>query len=668
MLPSTEPSKSQRCSGLTVVLVGIIVAGLTIFALQYQPTIHELPTSLVCAEQFGPDWTSRWHIDEGSVAIEGGKVTATATGATIMRLKRRLEAPFVIEYTGTLAKDAPAGDISLILWRDPGLSADGSIADQGMRLMVQLGAYEGSYSAIMHADAKRYEQVTASPFRPLPGHSYRVRVTVIEQDIRVFVDGQEIMHHHDPLPMIGVSAGLFSYYTGKTFSDIQVWSRQNSLALHPTSVGDAFLIAGDAQRALATYESMVATTSGDLLTEVRYKQGLALDALERKAEARGAWLAAGQDDNKWGLAARLAFMDVWALDGNGGVGSKELERAWADPAMRPLVEQAWSRWVYRAASAQDVPAVDRWLAVRERLFPQSFATEHVAADALMMTARPALVVTRFPQQDRLAAVAFLQMGKPAEVLTRYPQQRGAAAEALLALGRGKEIEQRYPEQSRWIRLYGLRSGMAAQLVEEPTTEAGALARLWRDGPSGVSEAASERVRVLADAHAVRWKNVALAHAADSGDRAAAAFAFGQVVTDPIWSQWTALAETPVPAEPIAENAARSDLRLARARWLLWPALHPELPIPACQDSEFLGQRPGAWMKRLSGEQADVSDQRFAAADDLLIQAIRADRVKEHSTAEAHYRAWLALPSWRRDETADPVAEAVVKKLSEGERH
>lgn len=661
MLPFIKSASVGGRTVPTILLAGVLVAGLAFMAVRHGATVDVIPEDLVCAEHFTPDWTSRWRVDEGAVAVESGQATTTANGATILRLNRRLEAPFSIEYIGKIAQDAPPGDISLILWRDPGLAKDGSISDSGMRLIIQLGAYEGSYSAIMHADARRFEQVTANPFRPLPGHSYRIRVTVIDQDLRVYVDDQEIMRHHDPLPLTGVYAGLFGYYPGKSFADVQVRCRQRILQLPPTAVGDAFLVTGDAQRALSTYESIVAASSGTLLTEARYKQGLALRQLDRIADARGAWLLAGQDANAWAGVSRLAFLDVWAIEGTGGVGSNELERTWQDPAMRPLVEQAWSRWIYRAADLADSASVDRWLAVRERLFPTSFATEHVAADALMMTRRTRQVTERFPLQDRLAAVAFLRLGEPSAVLARYPQQRGAAAEALLALGRGADVHRLYPEQVRWTRLHQLRSGDANRLADEPDTEAGALAGLWRDGPAGVFERANERVRIHAAGHAGHWEEVLSANGSDAGDRAAALISQGRPVLDQPWALWAAMTSLDPAAEPVAEEDARGDMRLARARWLLWPALHPGAPVPGNRDTDFLGQRPGVWIARLLGTDTALPDLRFAEADAVLIEAVRADRVGNTALAIAGYRAWLALPSWRRDETTDPLAEAVIKQ-------
>jgi hypothetical protein len=644
-------------NGLIVVLglAGLLIAWHQLSGVQ-SPARSWQP---VLTEAFTPGWEGRWRIDEGTVEVQAGALLTTAPGATVIRCRQRLEAPFAVEYTASSTIGSALGDLSLVLWRDPGLTADGAISDPGSRILVQLGAYEGSYSAVIHADATRYEHCTAAPFRPEPGRSYRVRVEVAGQDLTVAVDGTEILHHVDAITIQGAQVGLQGYYPGKHFSAVRLLQREDPATISPAAVGDAFLAAGDARRAILAYERAMRAAQGDLRAELNYKRGLAFIADGKLLEARGSFLNVVDEHGRWGRLARLAAMDAWAAEPEILKVHPSAERIWREggSAQRNDFEQAWVRWIYRAAQADVRPAVDGWLAFRERLFPDSYATQHAAAAALSMTGRPAEVVERFPGQYRMVALSLIQLGRPEEVLTRAPDQRGTCAEALLAMGRGSEIAQRYPEQQRWIEMARLHAGEAAAL-RTGTGYAAERAALYLGGPDAADLPPTGRVRAWADGFAGRHAAVLANREADHGDRLAS----GATAAPPVWLAWRALLADPAAARAaITADLARSDLRLAKARWLLLPALDRAAALPAEAPALVLNGRPRHWSACLAGSDdgQGAADARFDRADRALCLAVRADRAGQPAVAAGFYAEWLAIPAWQRDEQPDPVAEAVV---------
>ena len=612
----------------------------------------------VATERFTNGWESRWRVDEGSVVASPTGLLTTAPGATIVRSLRRLDAPFAVEYTASIAVGTALGDMSLVLWRDPGFAPDGTISDPGARILVQLGAYEGSYSAIIHADAKRYEHCTAAPFKPEAGRSYRVRVEVVGQDLTVSVDGTEIMHHVDSIPFQGAYVGLFGYYPGKGFAEVNLSERADAATVGPASVGDAFLAAGQAERAVIAYERAARLATGETKAELNYKRGLAFIAADQPQAARGSFLNVVDERGRWGRLARLAAIDSWAAEAEIQKVHPTAERLWREGGQeqRGDFERAWVRWIYRAVDAHCLPAVDGWLAFRERLFPDSFATENAAASALSFTGRPALVVERFPRQYRLVGLSLLQLGRPDEVLVRAPDQRGTCAEALLAMGQGQTIAARFPEQQRWIDMARLHAGEATAL-RSGKDYANERAVLYLGGSDAADLPRTGRVRAWADGFAGRHEAVLANRDADDGDRVAS----GATVSDPVWGAWRALLADPASAARlITAEVARRDLRLAQARWLLLPALDHTVPIPEDAPASGLDGRARQWVASLGGAawQA-VPDLRFDHADRVLTMAVRADRADQRAVAAALYAEWLAIPAWQRNEHPDPVAAAVV---------
>jgi hypothetical protein len=106
-----------------------------------------------------------------------------------------------------------------------------------------------------------------------------------------------------------------------------------------------------------------------------------------------------------------------------------------------------------------------------------------------------------------------------------------------------------------------------------------------------------------------------------------------------------------------------------ARFVMAPFLHELAGDPGALDRACAetvrsrrwleGQRPWHDARWLRGELDDAAylaqpHRGWAEARLALLRAVRAERSGERDAALADYRAYLAIPAWRRSEDLDPI--------------
>jgi len=626
------------------------------------------------------DWRTRWQVLDGSAHVSGGTLITGGRHDTKLLCTRRLDGAIAVEYQGEILPSSPPCDLSLFYYPEM-VETDGRLEHRGHRYYFQLGAYDGSYSAILLDDDKTLRHLAWSAFRPQPGITYRFRIEIADRLMRVLVDGKEILRHEDPLPFTGGWVALYGYYAGKSFANVDIYARGVPQLLSACAVGDAFARLRDHQQAAVEYQRVAVSYPGsELGDEAAYKQGVSREALGEHAAADAAW--AGLPPGRWRLLARIAAIDRTIAEGDDAAAIAQI-RAIAQDAPADVhrrLAQNWNRWAI-AARVQAPERVAPWLELRDQCFANDEFTHFVAADSLLTLGRFAEVPEKFPQQRHLCARALLKLGWPERVVEEFPEQRGLVAKAKSEMGLGLEVPAEYAELIASAHLeaghlekaesFGIASqapsiamargdfsALATANVQVQTT----AALLQGDAEGALALAGSDPFLRIPPLLALGRIDDARADAPRSWIRFAEWIAVAASLADPQAAWWKL---------PEQADSQWDDVRVARAAWLLTPvalgdAASWNKALEVLRRRPWvLQQRPWLWAAYLDGL---INDERFlaqpyartAAVDLLWLKAVAAERAGDRVTANAQWAAWLAVPAWQRGSEPDPVAEAFAR--------
>ena len=656
----------------------------------------------VLVERFSDDsWRSRWETFEGSFATIDGQLVSTGSDGNSAVLTRKLWGPTVVEYDCELKPGSHPSDLSLMWSRELRRDKQGRIVGMANPIFFQFGALDGSFTAI----GRGYHQTMAcSERRPEPGRRHRVRVEIVDDRLSLIIDGEPACEWIDPVRFDGGYVGIYAYYPGKAYDDLRMTVRDEAEQVPATAVGDAFVSTGELDQAFEQYARVAQSHAGSAISEEAvYKLGLCRWLQQRWDEAETAWrpLIGGPREP----LVRLHRLDRWFTARDHDATLTAMEALWheADARLRARIAMRWNQCVLALTAevaTQGGQALDRYLALHDRLFPDDTAVATTAAHALRVLGRYDQVLTRYPRQRSVCAEALAATGRWTEILTNYPEQRYHVTQALFHAGRSAEIGsdglsqphgRGMIERGEAIAVLNMRLGDEDRLyalctlgrIDEAIARSGrwwharALAQILKGDETIAFDAPDRALSALA----------LLAHGDARGayavapDRHPAQAMAGMTLATEAWAdgrrdeaaRWATIDPRPLDQDDRVHVAARLTLPfLAGADDGDWSAYDAACAALADGERWRLQQRPwhdGAYLVGRIDDQAYLAQpHRLHAAAKLLVRrAMRAERAGDGALALTHWRTYLELPRWRRwlsvDGATDALAAYRVRALS-----
>lgn len=650
----------------------------------------------VFSDDFADDgWRDRWAIHLGDFERRDGGLVSTSQRQSVLMCRQRFSGATAMEFTGEVLPGSPLCDLSVWWCRDIDFSADGSRAQTLHGLYkLQVGAYDNSYTAIILSNER---QVASNPFRLAHGTKYHVRAEIVDNRLRLLVDGRLLCEYIDPFPFSSGYVGIYGYYAGKAFDQVRIHALGVPEKLSATAIGDAFASQQLYAQAGDQYARVVATHPGTRLgQEALYKEGLCrlrTDGPER-AETTWAPLALtpfAEDIALHRIDRGFAAGDHVAVFAAIGTLSKT-----ARPEIRARLAQQWATYAYEVLRHAD--KVDRkslltdYLRVHDQTLSDLDVAARAAAECLIELGRIDELLIRYPTQRHCCARGLYLQGRLIELVQGYPDQLYFWYQACASTGHFAEMIAR-GEDPDWIaygktmsgrgadaltdrRLSPRSTGMAlislgrydeALALQGVPSETVALAQIALGRAAEISDQTQQEVALMAlnqpqvlldrlPATSVedrQWPRCLLgleAHIAGNHDRASEWFAlptgmkplgnpnlaFAYAVIEPVLREETS--HTGALAKRCAEISADERYTGAQRPWYAAQFL-----IGRLSAEEFLAQpnRPGAraWLLACSG--------------------IMAERRGDNAEAQTAYRDYLALPPLRHGLGTDPLMDRFV---------
>jgi tetratricopeptide (TPR) repeat protein len=686
--------RNARPLWLSVVISSVI---LTLCALLYGEGLTQLAVwgpRFVGLDYRADGWRERWVVFRGGFERRGEGMVSTGPEESLLMCRRQLSGATAIEYDAEIPAGSRPCDISVLWCRSWEPSASG--AEDGKLegdYLLQVGAMDGISSGIESGG----RTLSFSYFKPEPGRRYHIRDEIVDDRITIRVDGRLVCESRVAIPFDGGYLALRAYFPGKVFSRVRIFERGIPERLPATALGDLLARKQRYDEAADEYRRVAEAHAGKAIgDEAIYRRGLCSFWQERYDDAFAIWrpLEGGARDQ----VLRLHRLDRLAAAHDPALLAEMTSlHAVAAPAIRHRIAEQWARYV-DAADRQLEPeiaqpqavrdALDAYLRVHDRLFPDDELTDRSAARLLLCCGRFHEMLRRYPRLSFECSVACLALHRPDwilrdqdplmswyssalfgaarfdeigddnplrpwsmfkqgrfdEIFARYPDDRNLIGFTLIAQGRLDEAIALDPD-NRWVVTRALTMMGRAQEVRKNDPDLQAYAAMaMGDG---------ERALALCPAgdRRNRWVRSLLGlQAWISGDRAAAERWF----TDPPWPEWYDYWEYRQFLVPFLHGLAgdRADLErscreaIADYRW-------------------FDEQRSYFCARALLGE---IDEREFLAQPSVVFvearwrrcQGMRAEREGRRADAISAYRAYLALPPWKRGENIDPVWDGLVR--------
>lgn len=667
----TAPSAPARTRGLILaILVVVIAAALwwTMHTFAWRPG-----ETVILAETFADDaWTGRWRGVRGGFQREQGALVSTGGTDSVLILNRRIHPPVSIACTAMIQPGAPMGDLTF-LWCE----SDPFVSDTIYRTnayLAQTGAYDNTFAGISGSAGRL--QLSRRDFILEPGRAYHLRLEIDGDRMRLIVDGTVIADHVSQVPFGAGWIGLLAYYPGKVFDDVVITQRKPGRG-DALVVGDALLTRGHSEEAAEEYASVVQRSADpvQVVDIARYRQGVALAAAGRHAEAVTTW---GQiTTDPWKDLGAIYSQRRWIAIGDHPTVAAGLRDTgpWVDSRLRDAGRAVWGEAIRALGPLPERSSVETALAVRESCLAPDPASAWAAAELAWKVGLYQKALDLSAGDRRAVAWSLLALGRAEEVLTRFPEQVQAGARACLMLDRFDEIFRSYPQVVWAVREAGMATGSVEGAAGHLLDDAGELLRLRLVLGAAPTEAADASLppqrRLVAALLMDDLATVAdlaetspsleaemLQHGATVGlersrstgpTRAMAVIC--RLLEDPASAEAERLWEE---VDGWGANATLSELWFARALVLPWLRLGGKAAA-----SDLLAQLPalpGIRATRLQDflhGRIDVpayldQDAALEANGYLgLAQAVRAEGEGDLEAARASYRAYLATPPWQR---------------------
>lgn len=471
--PQSEPTAAGLWSRLraagVVLLVILVVAG-AVVALNWRSvsTYATWGKPLVDEDFTNEAWKSRWG-SRGRWEQRDGRMVSKSDYDCALLFKQRLSPPVAIEYTGRFNSDVRPGDLS-VWWceDDPFALRPDDNVDNARAWWVQAGAYDNSWCTIWQTPARLRSQVNALQLKP--DRDIRFRVEIESDRLRMWIDGELVLEHHELVPIGAGTLGLYTWDQGKQFDNVRIWQQAVPELVSPLSIGDEALRAGRFGDAASAY-ARVADSHRDrpLGIEALYFQGLALHRQGSRALARKTWQ--GMPDGLLRQRADCLGLDDLVDEGDMRNAIDRFTTWWRErPQVRDILRQRWQVCGQSMRHVRPMRSADmmEWIKLRDATFADDRASRWLVAEMLNMMGGWDETARRFPDEYRALAKALNALGRNEEIIAsawavplervaaRMGQgdvdgllaskdlERGARAELLCKAGRADEAAKLYP--------------------------------------------------------------------------------------------------------------------------------------------------------------------------------------------------------------------------------
>ena len=633
------------------------------------------------SEDFRDDsWRKDWEeIIPGTWDRRPGAMVSRGGYDSRLRLKRPLNAQLAIEYEGEILPNSVPGDLS-IQWL---IESEGAPTSGWA---IKAGASENAHCAILRLPT--HEFVAYAPLRLEPGRRHRFRAEIDGRNISLTIDGRTVLSFHDDVTTVGNGRlELYAYHPGKAFSHVRVYNRQPPELVNVLAVGEADFAEGRFASAERRW-GLIADTmrSGSLGHEARYLQGLAAFRDQRPERARELWstLPAGEwDDRAEVLRLRIAMEDGW----NPGIAERFARLRARSPWLATALSNLWQTWAHRwmRLPGEDAERIlSELLALRHASMPADAPSALVTASMLIRLDRAGELLVQSDASSRKNCMALLALGRNREVVDSLDATVLERGEAMTELG----------DVDNALALPGLEGGrrtvlqlMSGRLVaaERPEDDHYALLATGEVERALAIASNQERRRTLlallgrweeaASPEGVRWPPCEALYRLGRWDEGLRSDYEPQHRHQ---ARWLQAVEAGAPSEALAKVVVQGPLG---RHWFI-----PLFAIPLQQE---LAGTAGAWNRGLYAAQAidgrwarrawhlarycggidalpallTQPMQAEAEAWQLIGDAMVADARGDAAAAAAGWRAFLALPGYKR-RLAAPWPDPLIERFAE----
>lgn len=629
-------------------------------------------------ESLGDDgYLERWvAVPEGAFERDQDRLVSRAPKGALLVYKQRFSPGVALEFDGEILPGARPGDLS-VLWTDDDLfSPQPHWPKEGTALSLQIAAFDNLHVGIY----RDFERCLAGRSLSIEvGRRYRIRAEIDEHSLKLFLDGELVAEFEELFPLASGYVAIYSYAPGKAFSNIRLFERGVPERLQPTAVGDAFYARGDYEPAAEHYARLEQLLPrSELCEEARFKRGLCMMRGGDAGSANEIW--AELESELWQARAALHAIDVAFNAGRHREVVDELRRLLSDvPLVKAHAINRWEEYVMSLCGS-DMAPLGIYADLRDALFPDHPASAATAAQLENARGNWQLVLEHYSDQHVEFVQACNELGEFQRVCDRYPNIDWIRDMALLCLN-----QHEHPALASSPFVPGLRGDVELALERGDCTEAQLATGRFED--------------VLRDRHSATGDQAAALRgldrcqeAAERGDgRALCVLDAGEaVLSNPL-----VLEERLYVLHHLSLSAfMRGDLEAYRRhheaaeqlpcsalwgevwlhRFFLFPLVERELgdeDALECALSRVLAEHPRHWFEKgrylARFVRAEIPLAEFEAQPlgllmrgrSIVARALRAERERNQSAAEAAYTEYLGLPSLERTPDSprgDPLFE------------
>jgi len=389
-------------------------------------------------------WQEQWVVQKGRFEAKNGRlVTQQGAGDHFSILYRReLFGSVALEFEGEMLPDHQPGDLS-IRWAD-------DIQQHWRGYDFQTGSLDNQFYQI--GELSTGAELARVRRENKPGTIYRVRAEIEGGHLRLVVNGRKVLEYHDYFPVSSGFIGLFGYYPGKAFDNVKIYSKEVAERVPVLAIGDNYYLHERYVDAKREYGLVVRShASGSTGKQALFKKGLACFQLGELDEARA--ISKLLIKGPLRIDAGLLLCEVLSAKGEHDsvvATFKDLCRT-ADSREMPLLKKRLASLVARTARlAPNMRNEDaeKYVRLFIRLFPDDQDCPSVVAAALNRLGYADEVLREYPAEHNECAQALSSLGRYEELISRYPQMKWSVASALIMQNRADEVLRRFPGEEQ----------------------------------------------------------------------------------------------------------------------------------------------------------------------------------------------------------------------------
>ncbi|MBA3707271.1 MAG: serine/threonine protein kinase [Planctomycetes bacterium] len=640
----------------------------------------------ISSEDFADDsWAERWQITEGAGHVQDGRFITTSDGETLLTYRTPVRGDLAIEFEGEMLPGCYPCDLSVQI--NPENAADaGNLTAALARpsYHFQVGAHGGSFCRIMDPTNSLY---SFNSWRPEIGHRYRIRVETVGNHLSLQVDGRTLCSYSDIYPFAGGYVSIYLYYPKKAIDHLRLFVRALPQKMPGMAIGDFCAQSDLHERAVDQYDRVAGGGGPTAITqEAWFKKGLSQYRLQRIDAAFQTWAAI--HTQPWQSLVELHRIDRSFTTADHPDVLARLAGLYAasDPDIRKKIVAQFGRHLGVLTQLMLVHGDGTLLTSYVEAHHTALADDRLAdlpvASAMIMLGRFDDVIRRFPDYPVPVADGLSAQGRYLEILQRFPDMPTISMDALEKMGRMAEIPQRFPDVGKeyWYAMIG--EGKLERLNEirprHPLLlylmgrldEAAALTPTHTPALLALGRAAEVAENLRDDLAYMMYQG----RFQECSDRWGRHLFYGSYARAGLgMDRW--LAGDHAGAEPLLATDPVREFRDAIPpilRYLIIPFLHeldgdrdafPRLRRQF-EDPDrrwVIWQKPWYYLAYISGEITDEQllaqpHRLFAEADLRLCRAIGHDRAGRAAEAAQDYRAYLAIPEWKRGFGPEAISE------------